>query len=265
MTSSLQNNKRILEEMLEAACHFGHKVSRWNPKMRPYLYTKREGIHIFDLTKTYECLTRALEFLKESAAAGKIILLVCTKLHATKLVTAAAEQSGFPFVTRKWMPGLLTNYETIRKRIKYFKDLKATRDTGEWEKYTKKERLELSRTLEKLEDAFSGVEHMAHLPDVLVVFDCVRDQLVLREAKRLKIPTVGICDSNADPDLVTYPIPGNDDAVKSLKYFIEKIASALEEGKKLHASKAPAPQKPEVSRVQKVAEKTASLPETPVV
>lgn len=265
MSSAIKANNQELEVMLQAACHFGHKVSKWNPKMRPYLYTQREGIHIFDLTKTYECLTRALEFLKESAAAGKTILIVCTKLHATKLVTEAAQKSGCPFVTRKWMPGLLTNYETLRKRIKYFRDLKTARDAGDWEKYTKKERLELSRTLEKLEDAFSGVEHMNHLPDVLVVFDAIRDELVLREAKRLRIPTVGICDSNADPDLITYPIPGNDDAVKSLKYFIEKIGSALEEGKKLHASRAPALQKPDHARAPNIAEKATSLPQTPVV
>ncbi len=263
--SSLKVDKKELEAMLAAACHFGHKVSKWNPKMRPYLYTKREGVHIFDLTKTYQCLMQALEFLKESAAMGKTILLVCTKLHATKLVTEAAQRSGCPFVTQKWMPGLLTNYETIRKRIKYFKDLKAQRESGEWEKYTKKERLELSRALEKLEDAFSGVEFMNHIPDVLVIFDAVRDQLVLREAKRLKIPTVGICDSNADPDLVSYPIPGNDDAVKSLTFFINKIGEALEEGKKLYALKGSAPQKAEASLPHAAAKVSPSLPETPVV
>ena len=222
----------MLEEMLVAACHFGHKVSKWNPKMHSYIFTKRDGIHIFDLTKTYEALVKALEFLKEASAAGKTILLVSTKLQAAKMLAEYAEKCGCPNVTRKWMPGLLTNFETIRKRIKYFKDLKEQKASGEWEKYTKKERLELDRTMQKLDGAFSGVEGMSRLPDVVVVVDSVRDILALKEARRLKITTVGICDSNADPDLLTYPIPGNDDAVKALRFFIEKIAGAIEEGKK---------------------------------
>lgn len=234
-------NKKMLDEMLAAACHFGHKVSRWNPKMRQYIYTKRDDIHIFDLTKTSECLNKALDFLRETAAAGKNILLVSTKLQATKLVLEAAKSCGCSYVTRKWMPGLLTNYETIKKRIKYFKDLKAAKASGDWDKYTKKERLELSRKISALEEAFSGVENMLQLPDVLVVFDSVRDELALKEARRLKVTTVGICDSNADPDLLTYPIPGNDDAMKSLKFFIEHIAAAIAEGKKIHEGRRPGP------------------------
>lgn len=235
MTTSVPEklNKKLLDEMLASACHFGHKISKWNPKMQQYIYTKREGIHIFDLTKTYECIMQALEFLKEQAASGKTILLVSTKLQATKLIIEAAKRSSCPYVTRKWMPGLLTNFETIKKRINYFKTLKAEKTAGEWGKYTKKERLDLDRILEKLEDAFSGVEQMARLPDVVVVFDSIHDILALRETKRLKIPTIAICDSNADPDLTTYPIPGNDDAVRSLRFFVEKIAEAIEEGKKM--------------------------------
>lgn len=229
-TASKQN-KKLLEEMMASACHFGHKVSKWNPKMHQYLYTKRDGIHIFDLTKTADALSCACDFLKQAAADGKIILLVSTKMQSAHFLTEAAKRCGCPYVTRKWMPGLLTNYETIRKRIKYFKELREQRDTGEWEKYTKKERLDLSRILEKLEDAFGGVENMSRLPDVLVAFDCVRDALALRETKTMKITSIGLCDSNADPDLVTYVIPGNDDAIKSLKFFIEKISAAIEEGK----------------------------------
>lgn len=227
------DKQKELNELLQAACHFGHKVSKWNPKMSRFLYSKREGIHIFDLTKTYECLTKVLDFLKESVAAGKTVLFVSTKLHATKLVSDAARKCGCSYVTRKWMPGLLTNFETLKKRIKYFKDLKTQKETGEWDdKYTKKEKLELTRTLGKLEDAFSGVEDMNKLPDIVVVFDSVRDQLALREARKLKITTIGVCDSNADPDLVTYPIPGNDDAIKALKYYVEKISTAVEIGKR---------------------------------
>lgn len=263
MTSSVQPDKKLLEEMLAAACHFGHKVSKWNPKMKQYIYTRRDGIHIFDLTKTSHCLTNALNFLTETAAAGKTILLVSTKLQATKLVTEAAQKTGSSYVTRKWMPGLLTNFETIKKRIKYFKDLKAGRDAGDWEKYTKKERLELSRTLQKLEEAFSGVESLNSFPNIVVVFDSIRDKLALREAKRLKITTVGVCDTNADPDLLTYPIPGNDDAVKSLKFFIDRVTEAILDGKRLFEGRTPAKLK-ENGSPSDIKER-ASQPETPVV
>lgn len=233
-TSVKPDNKKMLDELLEAACHFGHKVSKWNPKMRKYLYTKREGIHIFDLTKTAESLVKVLEVLKDGIATGKTVLFVSTKLHTAKLVSDTAKKCGCSYVTRKWMPGLLTNFETIRKRIKYFKDLKSQKALGEWDtKYTKKERLELTRSLEKLEDAFSGVEDMTKLPDIMIVFDSLRDQLALREARKLNLTTIGICDSNADPDLVTHVIPGNDDAVKALKYFIAKMGDAIEIGRKL--------------------------------
>ena len=233
----MTTDKKALKAMLDAGCHFGHKTSKWNPKMMRYIFTKKDGIHIFDLVKTHEALVKAQEFLKDLVSKGKTVLFVSTKLQAIKFVDEAAKRCGCPFITRKWMPGILTNFDTIKKRIKYFRDLKQQRDSGEWEKYTKKERLELSRVIEKLENAFSGVEEMLRSPDAVVVLDALHDSLALREAKRLKIPTVAICDSNADPDLVTYPIPGNDDAIKSLRYFIDSIASAVEEGKKTIAAK----------------------------
>lgn len=240
----MQTSKNMLEEMLEAACHFGHKVSRWNPKMHKYIYTKREGVHIFDLTKTKVALEKACDFLRETVASGKEVLLVSTKLHATRLMRECAEKCECPYVTQKWMPGLLTNFDTIRKRIKYFRDLKDQKEKGEWEdKYTKKERLDLSRTLEKLEDAFSGVQNMMKLPEAIFVLDSVRDVLALKEAKRLGIATIGICDTNADPDLLTYPIPGNDDAIRSLRYFMGKVTDALLEGKRKSATSAPGVQK----------------------
>ncbi|MEK9132104.1 MAG: 30S ribosomal protein S2 [Patescibacteria group bacterium] len=253
----MKNDKKMLEELLQAACHFGHKVSKWNPKMSTYIYSKRDGVHIFDLTKTATALDKAMAFLTETSASGKEILIVSTKLHATKLVQEAAIRCGCPFVTQKWMPGLLTNFDTIRKRIKYFRDLKEQKAKGEWEKYTKKERVELGRVLEKLEDAFSGVENMLRMPEVVIVLDSVRDVLALREARKLKLATVGICDSNADPDLLAYPIPGNDDAIKSLRYFVGKLSGAIEEGKKQVARVQQAPRE----KVKPV----ASQQTTPVV
>jgi small subunit ribosomal protein S2 len=240
MDTKVKPDKKALKELLEAACHFGHKVSKWNPKMSKYIYTKRDGVHIFDLTKTYEALTKALGFLSETVANGKSVLFVSTKLHAVKFVSEAAKRCGCSYVTQKWMPGLLTNFETIRKRIKFFRDLKEAKATGGWDKYTKKERVELSRTLQKLEDAFSGVENMLKMPDVVIVFDSIRDKLVLQEARKLRIATIGICDSNADPDLLTYPIPGNDDAVRALKYFIDKMVTTIEQAKKSQKPAVPA-------------------------
>lgn len=231
-TPKTQIDKAALKAMLDAGCHFGHKTSKWNPKMAKYIYIKKDNIHIFDLVKTYQALMKVKEFLKVASKEGKTILFVSTKLQAIKFVDEAAKRCGCPYITRKWMPGILTNFDTIKKRIKYFRDLKQQRESGEWEKYTKKERLELSRIIEKLENAFSGVEELNRLPDIVVVFDALHDSLALREAYRLKLPTVAICDSNSDPDLVSYPIPGNDDAVKSLRYFIDSIAEAIEEGKK---------------------------------
>lgn len=225
--------------MMEAAVHFGHKASKWNPKMREYIFAKRENIHIFDLVKTYQCLSKALDFLRKSAAEGKTILLLSTKLQSTKLVTEAAQKCGCPYVTRSWMPGLLTNFDTIKKRIKYFRDLKTQQAAGEWDdKYTKKEQVKFKKIIAKLEDAFGGVENLTKVPDVLVVFDSLHETLALKEARRLKVKTVGVCDSNADPDLLNFPIPGNDDAIKSLRYFVEKVAGAIEEGKKAVSTEA---------------------------
>ena len=225
-------DKKVLTSMIEAGCHFGHRVSKWNPKMRKYLYDKRDGIHMFDLTKTAAKLDVACDFLRESCAAGKSVLLVSTKLQAIKILTEAATSTDSPYITKKWIPGILTNFDTVKRRIKYFKDLKEQKANGEWEeKYTKKECVELGRTLKKLQDAFSGVEHMHRVPDVVVVLDAVRDRLALKESKRLGIPTVGLCDSNADPDLLTYIVPGNDDAVKSLAFFAGEFKKAIAEGK----------------------------------
>lgn len=232
MSTSVKSEKAVLTSMLDAGCHFGHRSEKWNPKMRPFIYTKREGIHIFDLTKTYQVLMKACEILKDAAAKGKTILLVSTKLQAARLIDEAAIKLGCPYVTKKWIPGLLTNFDTVKKRIKYFRDLKEQQSTGELDKYTKKERLDLSRQLKKLQEAFGGVENVTKLPDFVVLLDAFRDQLVLREARKLKIPTIAICDTNSDPDLVTYPIPGNDDAVKSLRFFMDQFAAAIEEGKK---------------------------------
>lgn len=223
--------KHDLNVMLEAAIHFGHKTQRWNPKIKRYLYGERNGIHIFDLAKTQEHLVKAEEFLKHSAASGKRILLVSTKPQAAHLIKDAAFAAKMPYVIHKWMGGLLTNFATMKKRIRYLRTLKEQEKTGEFEKYTKKEAANLKKVIIKLEDALGGVQELEHLPDVLFVADVVRDKIAVKEANKMKIPVIAIVDSNADPDGVAYPIPGNDDAVKSLSYLITAVKDAMVEGK----------------------------------
>lgn len=230
--NTVQTDRKMLREMLTAACHFGHRTSKWNPKMKKYLYGSRDNVHIIDLSKSYESLMKAMDFVKEQVSKGKTVLFVCTKLHAKGLIEEAGRKTAMPYVIHKWIPGLLTNYKTIRQRIRYLRDLKTQRDKGEFEKYTKKEKGNLMKKIESLEGALGGVEEMLKLPDILFVADCMRDKNAIREANKLEIPIVGIVDSNADPSLITYPIPGNDDAVKSLAFFINKVAEAVLEGKK---------------------------------
>lgn len=216
-----------LKEMLANAVHFGHQTQKWNPKMRPYLYGVRDGIHIFDLQKTFDQLQAAMTFIQKSIAEGKKILFVSTKQQAASVVENTAKKCNMPYVTHKWIGGLLTNFSTVKKRIKYFLDLQEKAQTGEFEKYTKKETSKFKKDLEKLGVAFGGLKGLNKSPDVLFIIDCVRDHIAIKEAKKLNIPIVAITDSNADPDMVDYPIPGNDDAVKSLKYFLSKVEDTI--------------------------------------
>lgn len=227
-----QDQTDIMREMLKNAVHFGHQSQKWNPKMAPFLFGKRKGIHIFDLQKTAQCLEKALNFLKKQVAEGKIILMVSTKQQAASILRETAKKCSMPYVTQRWIGGMLTNFETIKKRIKYLIDLKETEKKGEFEKYTKKEAANLRKTITKLEDALGGISTLTRLPDVLLVIDPIRDSLAVKEAQKLKIPIIAVLDSNADPTDINYPIPANDDALKSLKYLIAKIEEAFSESKK---------------------------------
>ncbi len=221
-----------LQEMLDAAVHFGHKTQRWNPKMKPYLYGSRNGIHIFDLNKSKVALENMVEFVKRISANGKTILFVSTKPQAAHLIREAAEATKMPFVIHKWMGGLLTNFGTIKQRIRYFKKLREEEKTGGFDKYTKKEASVLKKVIIKLEAALGGVKDMESLPDVVFVADVVRDKIVVTEARKLGLTVIAITDSNADPDGIEYPLPGNDDAVKSLTYLISAVKDAILDGKK---------------------------------
>lgn len=221
-----------IKELLENAVHFGHKTSKWNPKMRNMLFTEHQGIHIFDLTKTKTYLESALEFLRKAVSEGKIILFVGTKPQSMRIIEESAKKCAMPFVSKDWIPGLLTNFSTVSKRIEYLRNLKAEQEENDFDKYTKKEASILRKTIEKLEDSLGGLINMRSVPDIMFVADCVRNKLAVKEAQRMKISIVGIVDSNADPDPITYPIPGNDDALKSLNYLIGKVTEAIMDGRK---------------------------------
>lgn len=221
-----------IKNMLDSAVHFGHKTQKWNPKMRRYLYGDLNGVHVIDLVKTQQCLERAEEFLKGQVSTGKTVLLVCTKPQAAGLIVETAEKTGMPYVIDKWIGGLLTNFFTVKKRIRYFKKLLDEEQSGEFDKYTKKEATKLRKDIVKLKAALGGVRDLERLPDCMFVADVVRDSIAVKEANKLGIPVVGICDSNADPEGVEYPIPGNDDAIKSLTYLINAVRDAIVGGKK---------------------------------
>lgn len=228
----MTDQKTIMREMLANAVHFGHKTAKWNPKMASYLYDKRNGVHVFDLNQTYQGLVEAMDFLKDACSKGQEVLFVSTKLQSKVLIQEAAQKCGMPYVNSKWIPGLLTNFNTVKTRIKYLKKLKEDQESGEFEKYTKKEAQALKKQIEKLEAALGGVADLEKPPKVIFVADVVRDKIAIEEAIKIGTKVVAIVDSNANPDGIDYVIPGNDDAIKSLTYLITKISEAIQEGSK---------------------------------
>lgn len=235
------------KQLLEHACHFGHPKSKWNPRIAPYLYGVRKGIHIFDLEKTRVGLEKVVEALKALQSEGKIILFVSTKQQAIPLIEDMGHKLNQPVVTKKWIPGLLTNWPTIKRRLQYYLDLRQSFQSGEVEKYTKKEQTALRKELTKLDAALSGVASMNGLPDALFVVDAVRDNVAVLEARKLKIPIYGICDTNADPLHFTECIPANDDAVRSIQLLLDTISDELAsvQSRKKEQKEAPAPSKEE--------------------
>ncbi len=215
------------KELLEAACHFGHKREKWNPRMAPFIHSVRNGIHVIDLEKTHERLGKMCEQLRKLQKEGKSILFVSTKQQSTVFIEQLGKNLGQPVVTKKWIPGLLTNWATIKQRIKHYLDLQRSFQTGEVEKYTKKEQTELRKELAKLDTALSGVAGMTGVPHAMFVVDAVRDKVAVLEARKLGIPVFGICDTNADPDLFTAFVPCNDDAVQSINIILSTVAKEL--------------------------------------
>src|SRR4030066_1102564 len=220
-----------LEKLIEAGAHFGHQVKRWNPRMKPYLYGVQGNVHIFDLVKTKECLDEALNVIKEASKSGKTILIVGTKKQVKDKVSEIALETGIFYVNERWLGGTLTNFDQIKVSINKLLDMSQKVDTGEYKKYTKKERLLIEREITRLERFFGGIKNLSSIPDLLIIIDTKKEKGAVREANFRGVETIGIVDSNSDPDLVDWPIPMNDDAIKALDYVIDLIKEAILEGK----------------------------------
>lgn len=219
------------EEMLKAGMHFGHRTSKWHPKMEPFIFTSRKGVHIIDLIKTEKLLIEALEYLKKSAGEGKIILLAGTKTQVKKILKKVAEEANVPYIAEHWLGGFLTNFSVIRNLIKKYKDLLEKRAAGKLDKYTKKERLDFDREITKLETNVGGLVSLTKAPDVIFIWDIKHEKTALAEARKKRIPVVAVCDTNVNPIGVDYIIPSNDDATKAVKLIMNLIKEAVLEGK----------------------------------
>jgi small subunit ribosomal protein S2 len=221
-----------IKQLLEAGAHFGHKTERWHPKMAPYIHSKRGGTHIIDLAQTVTSLEEALSFLTKTAAAGKQILLVGTKRQAQDIIKKAAEETGMPFVTERWLGGMLTNWNTIGGRVKHLQELENRMASGELaNKYNKLEVQRFQEEIDQMNVMYGGVKELNARPGAVFIVDVVSDVNALREATKLRIPIVAIVDTNADPSQVTYPIPANDDAIKTIQLITDYIKSAILTGK----------------------------------
>ena len=222
-----------LEDLLEAGAHFGHQAKRWNPRMKQYIYSTRDGIHIFDLAKTAEGLQAAGEYLKEVVAGGGNVIFVGTKRQAQVIVKEEAMRCGAFFVSERWLGGTITNWEQVGKSVKKLTEMKQKREAGEYKKYTKKEQVLIDKDINRMFRFLGGLEGLPKVPDVLFVVDVVREIAAVREANSRNVPVVALVDTNADPDLVDNVIPINDDAVRSIKLAVATIADAVAAGKAL--------------------------------
>ena len=219
-----------MRQLMESGVHYGHHTRRWNPKMAPYIFGVREGVHILDLSQTVPALNRALEAIREVSAKGGKVLFVGTKNQAADIVADAAKRCGGFYVNHRWLGGMLTNWKTVLGSIKRLKEIDAKVEKGELDGLTKKERLNLAREQEKLEASLGGIKDMNGRPDIMFVIDTVKEQLAISEAKRLGIPVVAICDTNSDPEGIDFVIPGNDDAIRAITLYCDLVAGAVLDG-----------------------------------
>ena len=249
-----------MKELLEAGVHFGHQTRRWNPKMKEYIFGERNGIYIIDLQKTLKMFKEALQLITELAAQGKIILFVGTKRQAQDAIAEEAQRCGMYFVNQRWLGGLMTNFATIQRSIKRLKELEVMKADGSYELRSKKEVARLERERLALEKNLSGIKDMARLPDAIFVIDSGKEEIAILEARKLGIPVFSIVDTNCNPDVIDYVIPGNDDALRAIRLFTQKMADAILEGQQLRLA-----QEAEAEKIaqEKAAEAEASGELTP--
>jgi len=221
-----------MKELLEAGVHFGHQTRRWNPKMKEYIFGQRNGIYIIDLQKTIKIFKDALSFIKDVSETGKEVLIVGTKKQAQDIVKDLAEKCESSYVNQRWLGGLLTNFDVIRGSVAKLIELEEMKEDGRWDLKSKKEQSKLEKVYRKLSKNLGGIKNMQNLPGVVVVIDSTKEEIAIQEAQKLKIPIVAVVDTNGDPENITFPIPGNDDAVRAIELFTTKIAESIIEGKK---------------------------------
>ena len=243
-----------LIELLEAGVHFGHQTQHWNPKMKPYIYGARNGIYILDLRKTTTLLDASYDAVRDYAAKGKNVLFVGTKKQAAEVVAEEAKRSGAYFINRRWLGGMLTNFETIRGRVNKLKEMEEFINNGYIDKLPKKEVAQMNRQLAKLSKTLGGIKDMRGLPELIFVVDQAKEEIAIKEANKLGIPVICLADTNANPDGINYIIPGNDDAIRSIKLITSKLADAVLEGKQLRENKAN-----EAKKVEKISAEDAGV------
>ncbi len=226
----MENNTSLQQQLLEAGVHFGHLKKKWNPKMLPYIFAEKKGIHIIDLNKTVEGLQESAAALKAIARSGKKVMFVATKKQAKEIVSECARRVNMPFVTERWLGGMLTNFNTVRKSVKKMQSIEKMLNDGSAESLTKKERLTLSRDKDKMEKVLGGIAQISRVPAALFLFDIGHEHIALAEAKKLGITTFGMVDTNCDPNKVEFPIPANDDATKSIAIVVNYLTAAIAEG-----------------------------------
>jgi small subunit ribosomal protein S2 len=246
-----------MKALLESGVHFGHRTNKWNPYMRPYIFTERNGIHIIDLQQTVKLLTNAYNLVRDTVGQGGTVLFVGTKRQAQETITEEAVRCGMPYVTERWLGGMITNWSTMFSRIQELERLEHMRDSGDITRLTKKEGLLISREIKRLEMHLAGVRNMKRLPDLVFIIDVVREHTAVHEANLKNIPVIALVDTNCDPRGVDYVIPSNDDAIRAIKLLVGKIADAVIEGKAMNKEEEGAP---ETAEAEQAARKEAARP-----
>lgn len=243
-----------MSQLLKAGVHFGHQTRRWNPKMQRFIHGERNGIYLIDLNQTLERISEAYTFVRDTVASGGMVLFVGTKKQTQDAVQSFAQQCGQPYVNQRWLGGMLTNFETMAKRVGKMKEYQRMRDSGEFEEMPKKEALMLTRELTKLERNLSGISMLRERPQVVFVLDTKKEHIAVTEANKLGIPVIAVVDTNCDPDVIDYVIPGNDDAIRSGELMCRVINEAVQEGQLMRSKKGDSAQNPEVTAPEKEAE-----------